>query len=664
MAGMVLAMLMGSPRHIVLAQGTTMRFECDPTDTTTCYSSVGHRCIGAVGDVVCTSQNGNPCIGQAPTCEQILEVNGVWGEDNGELCELGYWLEPEPGSAFPISIAASTAHLEDADGARSPEETPTTNTHWHPFCMTFDGVERIKTVHGTDPAALWHAARENAFCSGHPAKLPTTEFSSGEQTCVSQTGKRCVGPAPSCAQIIEVNDLWGVDNGELCDQGFWLEPPDGSNFPISISASIPHLEDGDTPTTNTHWHPFCVTEDGVERIKTVHGNDPAALWAAAQEKALCPNHPEGNLATGFSSDTNICKSQTGNRCLGPAPTCAEVLAVNDQWGVDNGELCDQGYWLEPEDHSDFPISIAASVDHLEDENGARSSDETPTTNTHWHPFCMTVDGVERIKTVHGTDPALLWAAAQEKAGCTDFHEALPLTGFSSSPSTRETHRSNSTSGRFELVDFMAAPTCSEIRDVDVLGVDGGDLCSDGWFTSPENGNTLPISIATSTDHRTTNDPLSNTHWHGFCRTEELGVERIPTSHGSGSETCSIWQDAMKQACCPDLMVPRMGLNGVIHPETCTAQNTSICRSQSGNECIGAAPTCEQIRAVDDAWGVDNGDMCSMGYWMEPEEGSKFPLSITTSYPHSTSLDDPKTNNHWIRKRSLAGVAQRVYCIQI
>ena len=51
-----------------------------------------------------------------------------------------------------------------------------------------------------------------------------------------------------------------------------MSPDEDSTFPISIAASAAHLN-GDTPETNRHWHPFCMTSAGVERIKTV--NSPA-----------------------------------------------------------------------------------------------------------------------------------------------------------------------------------------------------------------------------------------------------------------------------------------------------------------------------------------------------------------------------------------------------
>ena len=123
-----------------VARQAQNQFGCDQVDTTdVCYSKTGNKCLEAVDpEMVCMSQNNNPCIGPAPTCEQIREVDELWGVDNGNLCNDGWWMAPEPGSAFPISIAGGVDH----NNGDSPEE----NTHWHPFCMTIDGVERIRTV--------------------------------------------------------------------------------------------------------------------------------------------------------------------------------------------------------------------------------------------------------------------------------------------------------------------------------------------------------------------------------------------------------------------------------------------------------------------------------------------------------------------------------------
>jgi hypothetical protein len=118
------------------------QFSCDDVDTTDiCYSSSGYKCVANIEpSLVCQSQNNNPCIGQAPTCEQIREVDELWGVDNGNLCNEGWWMAPPvPGSMFPISLAGGVDHNNGGDD-------PAANTHWHPFCNTINGVERIRTV--------------------------------------------------------------------------------------------------------------------------------------------------------------------------------------------------------------------------------------------------------------------------------------------------------------------------------------------------------------------------------------------------------------------------------------------------------------------------------------------------------------------------------------
>jgi hypothetical protein len=478
-------------------------------------------------------------------------------------------------------------------------------------------------------------------------------------------------------QLRTVDELWGVDNGNLCDEGFWMAPEAGSTLPISISVGTDHTTSPDDPSANTHWHPFCWTANGIERIKTVETGDIAELWAGAKEKAGCVDHPAPLPQTEtFSQDpTETCQSQEGNICIGPAPTCEQIREVDIRWGVDNGNLCNDGWWMAPEPGSDFPISIAGGIDH---NNGG----ENPEANTHWHPFCNTINGVERIKTVDlGEDQDMndatpIWQAALGRAGCGNLKIAVPATALSM-PEPCTSNCPITYAGRIEVLDLQAAPTCEEIRSVDVLGVDGGDLCTDctdpafaesplclvkggdpgvteyrtdkGWMFTPEPGNLFPISLTSSTWHKSTLHVHNNTHWHGFCRTAELGIQRVYTSFGQGQNTCDIWNSVQAQACCPDLPVPRMGYAGNIHPEECKAKPTTTCYSQSGEACY-AAPTCEQIREVDERYDVDNGDLCTAGYWMEPEPGNPFPMSMTTSQAHSHDPsvlgNTPHTNEHW------------------
>lgn len=177
----------------------------------------------------------------------------------------------------------------------------------------------------------------------------------------------------------------------------------------------------------------------------------------------------------------------------------------------------------------------------------------------------------------------------------------------------------------------------------------GDECDNGFWLTPEKGNALPIAITTSSAHRQ-GTPGNNSHWHAFCLTKS-GIQRIPTSHGAGDDQCAVWQSAMKEACCSDLPVPRQGLGGAISPTTCAVLDETICKSQTGKACLaGKPPTCPEIRDVDATWGADNGDLCTAGYWMTPEEDSTFPLIVTANIAHGhdpTVLgNDPTTNVHW------------------
>jgi hypothetical protein len=185
--------------------------------------------------MICLSVTGNACIGQAPTCAQIKAGDKKFGVDNGELCDdsKGYWLAPEAGSTFPISISASVAHLKEDPAAAV--KGPTSNNHWHPFCNTVDGVERIHTFdsgedYGMDTAKIWAGARAKAGCADFPGALPTTGFTTPTTQCYSATGNRCSGPAPTCAQIKAADKKFGVDNGELCDDTGQYLYPDGRDF--------------------------------------------------------------------------------------------------------------------------------------------------------------------------------------------------------------------------------------------------------------------------------------------------------------------------------------------------------------------------------------------------------------------------------------------------
>jgi hypothetical protein len=89
----------------------------------------------------------------------------------------------------------------------------------------------------------------------------------------------------------------------------------------------------------------------------------------------------------------------------------------------------------------------------------------------------------------------------------------------------------------------------------------------------------------------------------------------------------------------------------MNPTTCEIQDETVCKSQTGKTCLsGKPPTCPEIRAVDDKWGVDNGDLCTAGYWMTPEEDSTFPLIVTANIAHghdpTATGNDPATNVHW------------------
>jgi hypothetical protein len=114
-----------------------------------------------------TYGSGQPCInGDAPTCSQIQVV------DVEELCASGYWLTPERGtleSTFPLSITVTDGHNEGT--------SPETNDHWHAYCTTSSGVERVSTSAGQGSANVWASAAEEASCSGR-SDLPTSDFRS------------------------------------------------------------------------------------------------------------------------------------------------------------------------------------------------------------------------------------------------------------------------------------------------------------------------------------------------------------------------------------------------------------------------------------------------------------------------------------------------------
>jgi hypothetical protein len=654
-----------------------------------CKSGSGNECLlAAKPTMICVAKSGKPCFGRAPSCAQIRSLDDKLGADGGDLCDSAdgaYWLTPDANSAFPIAITASmAAHAtKDGVGYDKAKADPKTNKIWHAFCQTADGVERIETFdsgtdYGTDTGKIWAGARAKANCTEHPAKLPTAGFVKPTTQCFAKgyPGKRCVGPAPTCDQIRKVDAKLGVENGDLCDHaaGYFLAPPPGSDFPISIAASIAHHEtkngreydkDKADPKTNKHWHPFCMTEDGVERIHTYNsdyfGTNTTDIWIGAAAKAECPDYPKPLPTTSFTVPTTECVAKSGELCIkGKAPTCAQIRAVDKQWSVDNGDLCDNaaGYFLAPPPGSDFPISVAASIAHHQTSNGREffADKADPKTNVHWHPFCMTVNGVERIPTPAGaTEPAEIWKNSRVAAKCPDSKLPLPTTGFTAPAPVAPAHAK---SNRFELIDMKAAPAMGTVKsDSIVLGVDGGDLADKGFWIYPEEGANLPISIATSTSHQTRNsDKYNNTHWHAFCVTK-LGLERIPTNHAPGTSTCKVWEGAMKQACCEDFPggipgqeggTPRYGLDGAMSKETCVKSDPTVCIAQTGFECIGPAPTCDQIKAVDDQWGPDNGDLCPAGFWMTPEEGSDFPFAVSASDAHyaGTMPKLPESNTHW------------------
>ena len=199
----------------------------------------------------------------------------------------------------------------------------------------------------------------------------------------------------------------------------------------------------DHPENNTHWHGFCKTDRGIERIATTHGQgrNTCGVWRDVMKEACCSDlfeTPRQGLDNAMKptscddADTTVCKSQTGKGCISPAPTCAQIREVDEQWGIDNGDLCTVGYWMTPPEDSSFPIAITTSRAHSHDPS---LPGNTPETNTHWHPFCMTIDGVERIKTVPGAAGTsdnwqALWEGARSNAGCQKHLAKIPTTGLS------------------------------------------------------------------------------------------------------------------------------------------------------------------------------------------------------------------------------------------
>ena len=230
----------------------------------------------------------------------------------------------------------------------------------------------------------------------------------------------------------------------------------------------------------------------------------SALGSAcnASDMSVC-RASSGRPCLSSAKPSMICTTSTGKACIGRAPTCAQIRAVDAQWGVDNGELCDspKGYWLTPEPGSAFPIAITRSIPHGDDSTATNNG---PATNSHWHPFCMTIDGVERIKTFDsgaaaGTNTTMIWAGVREKAGCADFPGALP-SGTFTAPAALPPAAAPYT-GRLERIDLQSAPTCADISILDVIGADSGDLCGTRFWFTPEEGNALPIAVTTSKAHK-------------------------------------------------------------------------------------------------------------------------------------------------------------------
>jgi hypothetical protein len=417
----------------------------------------------------CVSKRNSRCLLDrgAPTCEEIMAIpNHYIGVDGGQWCGQGFWLGPEENSSFPFAIAAS--ELEPI--GHSTNTNPKANTHWHGFCKVSDGqggynVERIHTHHGRGDSGcdMWNGLLLAACCEEydeHP--LPQVGLFGGAfpekcliknktLDCKATASLSCLYPAPTCEEIRAVDDVWTKDNGDLCSDGYWLSPGSENNFPISITTSRLHashdtLDPKFKPDDNTHWHPFCRTEAGIQRINTVETNDPTELWQRTKQMARCEQFPVDQVPqTRFHCTATKDVKVDGvyvnhNRpCISPPPTCAELRQVDDQWGVDNGDLCDRGYWMQPDADllEKYPIVISASKAHAT--NDVDAPDAKPEDNTHWHPFCRTSQGIERIHTVNVLPgdaklrPATVWKRLFVKAGCPanlDNTFSIPTKGLS------------------------------------------------------------------------------------------------------------------------------------------------------------------------------------------------------------------------------------------
>lgn len=213
--------------------------------------------------------------------------------------------------SFPVVIAGNIAHNNACSGE------PRDNSHWHAFCWVMDGtMERVYTIYkgGDNPLKVWESAMLNACCpdwgtdeeiefmktAAWPDKKYDNPDRADPKVCVSQDGNKCTGKAPTCKDMKTFKGLEKNGAG-LCEE-IMLSPEDGSNFPLAVSISVKHKKD---TNPNWHWHPFCMTKNGIERIASVNATTTDGIWKASAASACCPQYPAGvpkSNWTDFSSD--------------------------------------------------------------------------------------------------------------------------------------------------------------------------------------------------------------------------------------------------------------------------------------------------------------------------------------------------------------------------
>jgi hypothetical protein len=112
--------------------------------------------------------------------------------------------------------------------------------------------------------------------------------------------------------------------------------------------------------------PICRTETTAPTVKPTAA--PTYMPTAVLTYMPTMEPTESPTGAPTNSPTVIilpCKAKSGNDCLGgQAPTCPDIRTLDSAFGADNGDLCEDGYWLTPGMTSDFPLSVSVSAEHV------------------------------------------------------------------------------------------------------------------------------------------------------------------------------------------------------------------------------------------------------------------------------------------------------------